>query len=531
MEKGLIGSIPCPTDPGGSKQDQRVLRERFSLVSRHIPPFPAAGTVLCTSAIIDQLGVLSSVHRALERHIAPVCGVCSMAQTVVEWASMTNIALLTLVAVILFMSTGVTGPVSSLYAESLGASYVVIGLLGTVSSLTVILASFIWGRASDRVGQRRVFLVVSLAALSLNYAGLSLARGYGALFVLHIVGAVARAGYGTTSLALMGDLLEQRPDERGRRMGVYRGLASLGFGIMAFLSGRLADRFSLRAPFALAACLAAVACVLALRIRELASPGKGLEVRLSGRLSGLALGGVLAWARGAVAGVWDRALRFVRRPISGGVRGSRSRLESAPDSREGTPRLPLAPLLVSAFLWSLVTGAVYAVWANYMVGDLGYSQAAMSALWSLASTSEFPLMILAGWLSDRIGRLPMLSLGFVAWTIVFVGYVVAPVMPWIVVIQLVRGFAYSAHTATAMTYAAEVRSRQQRGQASGLYSSAGGMGSILGSSMGGTLTQLSGFRTMIATSAALIFAGAAYLGIEAVRWGRNVRARATSVPH
>jgi MFS family permease len=456
---------------------------------------------------------------------SPMRGVCSAASTVVEWVPMTNITFLTLIAVILFMSTGVTGPISSLYAESLGASYVIIGLLGTVSSLTMILFGYAWGRASDRAGQRRVFLVTSLATLSLSYVGLSLAPGYGWLFALHVVSAFAKAGYGTTSLALMGDLLEQRPDERGRRMGVYRGLGSLGFGIMAFLSGRLADRFSLRVPFALAACLAAVACVLALRIREPASSG---EIR-SIRLSGLTFSKALARARGAVVDAWDRVVRFVRWPSSSRVRGSRSGSEGAPDFQGGLPRLPLAPLLVSAFLWSLVTGAVYAVWANYMVGGLGYSQAAMSALWSLASTSEFPLMILAGWLSDRIGRLPMLSLGFVAWTIVFVGYVAAPMMPWIVAIQLVRGFAYSAYTATAMTYAAEVRSRQQRGQASGLYSSAGGLGAILGSSMGGTLTQLSGFRTMIATNAALIFAGAAYLGIEAARWGRNVRARVAPI--
>jgi MFS family permease len=180
-------------------------------------------------------------------------------------------------------------------------------------------------------------------------------------------------------------------------------------------------------------------------------------------------------------------------------------------------RLPLAPLLVSAFLWSLVTGAVYAVWANYMVSELGYSQATMSRLWSLASTSEFPLMIVAGWLSDRIGRLPMLSLGFLAWTVVFLGYVFVPGMPWIIAIQLTRGFAYSAFTATAMTYATEVRAKSQRGEASGLYSSAGGIGSILGSSMGGILTELTGFRTMIATNAGLIFGGAVYLAAVIVR--------------
>jgi SET family sugar efflux transporter-like MFS transporter len=189
----------------------------------------------------------------------------------------------------------------------------------------------------------------------------------------------------------------------------------------------------------------------------------------------------------------------------------------------------MAPLLISAFLWSLVTGAVYAVWANYMVSDIGYSRAAMSRLWAVASLSEFPLMMVAGWLSDRIGRLPMLSLGFVAWAVVFVGYITVPAMPWIVIVQLVRGFAYSAFTATAMTYATEVRARAQRGRASGLYSSAGGLGSILGSSVGGTLAQFAGFRTMIATNAALIFAGALYLASAAFRYRRAPRVRAEQV--
>lgn len=434
---------------------------------------------------------------------------------------MTNITLLTLIGFVVFMSTGATGPISSLYAESLGASYFVIGLLGTVRSLTVILLGYVWGRASDRAGQRKIFVAASLAVLSACYVGLALAPGYGWLFPLFITSGVAMAGYGTTSLALMGDLLEQRPHERGRRMGVYRGLASLGFGIMAFLSGRLADRFSLRAPYVLAAGCALAACLLALWIHERAShPQAG-----SFRLPEPALARSVSRTRDTLAHAWRHALLAGRRMLSSSARSVRSGSDPVLGPAAGVPLLPLAPLLVSAFLWSLVTGAVYAVWANYMVRDLGYSQATMSALWSLASTSEFPLMILAGWLSDRIGRLPMLCLGFVAWTLVFVGYVTVPVMPWIVVIQLVRGFAYSAYTATAMTYAAEVRSRQQRGQASGLYSSAGGLGSILGSFSGGALTQLTDFRTMIAINAALIFSGAGYVGIEAVRWGRRARRR------
>jgi MFS family permease len=336
---------------------------------------------------------------------------------------------------------------------------------------------------------------------------------------MRVLGALAQAGYGTASLALMGDLLERRTKDRGRRMGTFRGLASLGFGLMALISGTIADRTSLRVPFVLAAVYACGAFVVALFVRE---PEPDEPVSMHKRTLRESVGLI----RALVVGMWQESRAAVTQAARTLVLMLRSRsptrqAKAEPEKASGQRRLPFAPLLVSALLWSLVTGAVYAVWANYMVGEMDYTPAAMTALWALASTSEFPLMILAGWLSDRIGRLPMLSLGFLAWAIVFSGYVVAPVLPWIVGIQLVRGFAYSAYTATAMTYASEVRSRAQRGWASGLYSAAGGVGSILGAFVGGTVTQFAGFRAMFAANAALIFLGAIYVGTEALRFKRR----------
>ena len=401
---------------------------------------------------------------------------------------------LTLIAFLLFMARGMSGPISSVAWRSLGASYLAIGLLGTVTSLTAIVASPFWGRASDRLGQRRVFLIGGLGVLTLATAAVALVPGYAWLFPVYVVMSIAQAAYGTASLALMGDWLEHGEAGRagagsrgtaGRRMGTYRGLASLGFGLMAFVSGSVADRLSLRAPFAVGALFLAVAFVLALGIRDPASDdGVGNDEEAGGGV--------------------DVA----------------SSPESAPE--EGA-RLPLAPLMVAALLWSLVTGAVYAVWGNYMVEGIGYSSAQMTRLWATASLSEFPLMILAGWLSDRVGRLPMLTAGFVAWTLVFVGYLVAPTMPWIVLVQLLRGFAYSAHTATAMTYATEVRSRSERGRISGFYGTAGGLGSILGSSFGGAVTEFIGFRALIGACAGVIFGGALYLGGATVHYDRTQR--------
>ncbi|MBN2392160.1 MAG: MFS transporter [Anaerolineae bacterium] len=388
---------------------------------------------------------------------------------------MKNLILMTAIGVILFMSRGIVGPINSLYVESLGANYLTIGVLGAVTSLTTIVFSYVWGRMSDRRGKRKMFLVGGLASLALSAGLMAVAPTYVYLFPLNILNAASQAAYAVVSLALMGDILEESRGARGRRMGIYRGLGSLGFGVLAFFSGSVADRLSLRAPFGLSAGFLVVAVFLALLVEE--NP----------------------------------------------ARSTSAMTPAAPPVAATSPTaLPLPPLFISMFLWSLVTGAVYAVWANYMVGELAFTQAQMSRLWGLASFSEFPLMILAGALSDRIGRPATLSLGFFAWTLVFLGYVVTPVMPWIVVVQLIRAFAYSAFTAASMTYATEVRAKAQRGRISGLYSSAGSIGAILGSTMGGALAQFAGTPTMILANAVLIFGGAVYLAMVALRHRRYV---------
>jgi MFS family permease len=382
---------------------------------------------------------------------------------------------MTLITMLLFISRGITGPVRSLYTRSLGASYLTIGFLGTVTSLSMIGGNSLWGWLSDRIQKRKPILLGGLAALALGFVGIAVVPSANWLFPLYLWMALAQAAYDTASLALMGDLLEAGGRARGRKMGTYRGLASLAFGTAAFGSGELAEAWSLRGPFLIGAVALGCALLLAFWIRK---PEDS-----------------------------DDETTPDRRKVQ---------VEAATTSLSNNHQLPLPPLLIAVGIWSLVTGAVYAVWANYMVESLGYSQGQMTRLWAIASLSEFPLMILAGWLGDRLGRLPMLSIGLALWAGVFAGYLFLPAMPWIIGVQLVRGFAYSAHTATAMTYAAEVREREQRGRMSGFYGTAGSIGAILGTSLGGLLTEYAGFRVMIGTCAALVFVGAVYVGISAI---------------
>jgi len=61
-------------------------------------------------------------------------------------------------------------------------------------------------------------------------------------------------------------------------MGVFRGMGSLGFGLMAFVSGSIADAWSLRAPYVMAAIVQVLACLVVLRVRE---PGPRVQADTS----------------------------------------------------------------------------------------------------------------------------------------------------------------------------------------------------------------------------------------------------------
>ena len=399
---------------------------------------------------------------------------------------MNDIAILTIVAFIFFASRGITGPVSSLYTESLGANYVEIGLLGAAFSLTAVFSNYFCGRMLDRANRRKTILLLGLAAMSINNWLTALIPSYEYRFPLSILESITQAAYSTSSLTLMGDLLEKQDESRGRRMGTYRGLGSLGFGIAAFISGTVADLLSIRATFILAAIFMAVAFFLSLNIREPQTTNHPIST--------------------------IKTQKTQNKPH---VQMSKT----VPVSKLKRQK-PLAPLLVSTFLWFLVIGAVYSVWANYMVSEIGYDQAEMSRLWAIASLSELPFMILAGWLSDRLGRLSFMSLGLLTWAFVFLGYVLVPMKPWIILIQLCRGFAYSAFISTSMTYAAEARLKAQRGRVAGLYNSLGSIGSMLGSLMGGGLSQFTNFQIMLTVNAAIIFIGAMYVAFTAIKAGK-----------
>jgi len=153
---------------------------------------------------------------------------------------------------------GIIIPLLPFYAETFGASPLVIGLLFAVFSLCQLVAAPALGDLSDRYG-RRPILIFSLAGTVVSFVMLALAHSVVMLFAARIVDGLS-GGNISTARAYVADVTE--PKDRARAYGLIGAAFGLGFILGPALSGVLSG-ISYTAPIWAAAGLTVVATVMA----------------------------------------------------------------------------------------------------------------------------------------------------------------------------------------------------------------------------------------------------------------------------
>ena len=153
---------------------------------------------------------------------------------------------------------GIIIPLLPFYAESFGASPLVIGLLFAVFSLCQLASAPALGDLSDRYGRRPV-LIFSLAGTVISFAMLALAHSIAMLFAARIVDGLS-GGNISTARAYVADVTE--PKDRARAYGLIGAAFGLGFILGPALSGMLAG-ISYTAPIWAAAAVTLVATLMA----------------------------------------------------------------------------------------------------------------------------------------------------------------------------------------------------------------------------------------------------------------------------
>ncbi len=392
-------------------------------------------------------GAWSTLRTVLRRQVIAICAVAFLAD----------------------IMSGMLGATFSLYAEDLGASVILIGVLTSLTGLTGLVSSVPVGVFSDRVGRGKV-LAIGMIAFSGALALCAIAPSPLFLIPGRLMLGMAMVASFWIAAAYLGDIVTN--SERGVAFGLLTTAMGLGFTVGPLLGGVISDATSMRGAYAAAA-------------------GIGL------------------------IGVWI-VLSVLQQPGIRGGRQRRTRMSLRDSLRVGRDPALVAVGVANVLSGIIFGGAVATIFPLY-AEDLGLTAGTigtMFAVRALASTSvRLPSGALTGFLGSRQVVLGALVLETIAVAGIGTAESYGPLLLWLIV----EGVGYGAFLASSQAYLAENTVEETRGAAIGLYSMTGGIGNTLAPLALGLVAAALGLDAVFFVAGGLTLVGIVAIGIVWLR--------------
>jgi MFS family permease len=358
-------------------------------------------------------------------------------------------------------------PVLPIFAASLGASDILLGLVVSISTLTGILVKPLVGFLSDRQGRRAWLLIAAVLFISMPFTYLFV-RQPAELFALRLVHGLATAIFGPVSLALVAEMAGYG---RATRMGVFGLARSIGYLLAPVSAAFLLTQMTPQLLFTLTGGIAALSLIplLALDRAKRHQPLQKITIPLKMRLQ--ALGHAFVTALSASA------------------------------QRQA--------LWVAGGLEMIVNMATYAVKAflplNILVTEQSDHALVLSGLFfSVQEAVHMLTRTPGGMAADYFGRLMVISAGVL---VMAAGLLALPYLQGDLVIcsAVVLGAAQGLIFPAIVAFIAD-QSDYDMGTGMGLYGATRNLGKVLGPVIAGFILTFGNFDDMLVSTGILLLA-------------------------
>jgi len=346
-----------------------------------------------------------------------------------------------------FAVLGIYIPYFPLYLKSLLLSGPEIGILLALAPVSRFLFPAFWGLWADRVGHRRLVVVLSLAGSAAAFALFFGARHFVALgAVMFLYGFLM-----VPAIPLVEGLVQEEAEKRGFEYGRVRLWGSIGFISLALTFGRLLDVAPIRTILAGILGISVLNILPALAIPEGAPPG-------------------------------SHPHRSLRRELR---------------------RWSVLGFLSATALMQASHGAYYAYYSIHL-DRIGFTRTAIGGFWTLAVAAEVLMMLASGWLQERIAAPRLLSVCLAAATLRWLILAGSSSLPPLLLAQVLHAFSFGLFHVAAVGHTHRLFPPALRSSGQSLYSSLTyGLGNLLGLFGSAALVDRIGIPGLFGASAAV----------------------------
>ncbi len=342
---------------------------------------------------------------------------------------------ITAVCLVVFLAdvaTGMVAPTFSLFAQSLGISLALLGIINTFGGLSQLVSSFPLGALSDRFS--RLWLIRGgTLAFALATVLLAVAQGSANLLLARILLAVGGFAVFRVAGAHLGDITTR--GQRSLAFGIFATSLGLGFTVGSFSGGQLAGLFSPRVTFWIATAVALLAFFLAWKLMHDPRSGE----------------------------------RAVSRPVP---------LLDAIRQVAGMPAIVFASL--GSLLVSIAfSGAITTFFPIYAKDDAFISQAAIGTMFAIRGLVSTVGRAPNGVLARHFGNMPLMLGSLAVLALVMFGFWTTTNQIALTVLLAIEGLTFGAFLVGNNAFIADNTEPENRGAATGMETTASGVGATV----------------------------------------------------
>ena len=375
-------------------------------------------------------------------------------------------------------------PLLPIFAAALGATGAFLGLIVSASTLTGMVLKPLIGTLSDRSGRRRWLIVGTLLFASMPFL-YRFVNSPEALFSIRIVHGLATAVYGPVTLAFVA---EQNREHCAEKLGWFGMARSAGYVIGPAVGGWLLLSLEPTPVFTIIGLLSSLTFVPVFLLPETAVSPTTIRPPLSLQFK-------QAFKSANKTAVW----------FSGGLEAT----------------VFIALYAIKAFL------PIYAL-------SVGLNVALVGTFFALQEATHMLLKPLGGRLGDRLGHVPMISLG------VFILGVIFPLMPWVEETASLIGLALLIGSGQALIFPSTVAlvanqvETNHLGAGMGFIGTLKNGGKVLGPVLGGLLIEWFDYTLMFRLMGLFLLLILAAMWVRKSQqsgiWLRSDKSRGSLVP-